>query len=189
MKLIDKTVKVPVRSLQSECDTEGNLTNAVRAHFGRAALEIGTPDHGLNGPGTEGCRTDAVDTVANILHWLHHRGIDPQPVLESASHHFRAEIETQSLESQAVRILKDAGLDAYLHHTGGDIWVAEVRSETIEGRSVWVTDSEGDEAGPFLVGTYPDTEGQPWFESLSGPCSAVDLPAHVRRGLSEKAEL
>jgi hypothetical protein len=96
MKLINRTVKVPAMYLPGERDHDGDLTNAVKAHFGRAALEVGTPDHGLGGGGTDGCRTDAVDTVANILHWLHHRGIDPEPVLESASHHFRAEIQTQA---------------------------------------------------------------------------------------------
>jgi hypothetical protein len=187
VKLIDKTVKVPARSLQGERDTEGNRTNTVRAHFGRAALEVGTTDHGLNGGDTDGCRTDAVDTIANVLHWLHHRGIDPQPVLESASCHFRAEIQALSLEQQAVGILKDADIDAYLHHTGGGVWVAEVTSSTIPGRTAWVTDSEGAQGGPFLVGAYPDAEGQGWFESLSGPCSADDLPAQVRRALTQPA--
>jgi hypothetical protein len=182
MKLIEKTTKVPACSLQSERDPEGNLTNAVRARFGRAAVDVGTPDRGKNDE-----RTDAVDAVANILHWLNHNAIDPAAVLESASRHFLAEVPSQTVESRAVEILSAAGLDAYLEHTGGGIWVAEVRSETIDDRTVWVTDSEGAEGGPFLVGVYPDAEGQPWFESLSGPCSADDLPAHVRRALPQPA--
>ncbi len=184
MKLIQKTTKVPACSQQGERDAEGKLTNAVRAQFGRAAVDVGTPDRGENDQ-----RTDAVDAVANILHWLNDNGIDQITVLESASGHFLAEVPPQTVESRAVEILKAAGFDAYLEHTGGGIWVAEVRSETVEGRTVWVTDSEGAEGGPFLVGVYPDAEGQPWFESLSGPCSAEDLLAHVRTGLTQpKAE-
>lgn len=182
MKLIEKTTEVPACSLQSERDPEGNLTNTVRAQFGRAAVDVGTPDRGENDE-----RTDAVDAVANILHWLNDGGIDPAAVLESSSGQFLAEAPPQTVESRAVEILKAAGFDAYLEHTGGGIWVAEVRSETVEGRTVWVTDSEGAEGGSFLIGVYPDAEGQPWFESLSGPCSADDLPAHVRRALTQPA--
>jgi len=179
MKLIDKTVKVPARSLSTERDEEGNLTNAVRAEFGRAAVDVGTPDRGLNDQ-----RTDAVDALANVMHWLHEQGIDPAPVLHSAARHFDAEKE--SVESRAVSILGDAGIDARLQHTGGGIWVAEVSSETIPGRTVWITDSEGEEGGPFLVGAYPDSAVQEWIELLSGTCSEADLPAHVRRALSQR---
>ena len=94
----------------------------------------------------------------------------------------------QSAEERALTILIANGLDARLQHTGGGVRVAEVTSSAIPGRTVWVTDSEGAEDGPFLVGVYPDKEGQAWFESLSGPCSADDLPAYVRRGLSERAD-
>jgi hypothetical protein len=181
-KLIDKATEISSCSPQNERDAEGNLTNAVRARFGRAALDVGTPDRGDNDE-----RTDAVDAVANILHWLNHNGIDPAAVLESASGQFLAEAPAQTAESRAVEILKAAGFDAHLEHTGGGIWVAEVRSETIEGRTVWITDSEGAEGGPFLVGVYPDAEGQPWFESLSGPCAADDLPVQVGRALTQPA--
>lgn len=181
MKLIEKTTMVPATSLPCERDAEGNIPNAVRAQFGRAAVDLGTPDRGLNDE-----RTDAVDAVANIMHWLHGLGIDPTDALDSARRHFLAEIPCQTVESQAVEILKDAGLDAYLEHTGGGIWVAEVRSQTITARTVWVTDSEGAEGGPFLVGVYPERWGPEWIDHLSGPCSADDLPARVRRGLSSR---
>jgi hypothetical protein len=98
------------------------------------------------------------------------------------------ELTLETAEARAIRVLRANGLDARLHHTGGGIWVAEVISPAIPDRTVWVTDSEGAEDGPFLVGVYPDKEGEGWFESLSGPCSADDLPAHVRRGLSEHAD-
>jgi hypothetical protein len=94
----------------------------------------------------------------------------------------------QSLEQQVLGILKEAGLDANLHYTSAGVWVAEVSSPTVRGPTVCVTDSEGATGGPYLVGVYLDSEGQAWFESLSGPCSADDLPAQVRRWLSERAE-
>jgi hypothetical protein len=179
MKLIDKTVKVPAGSLSTERDEEGNLTNAVRAEFGRAAVDVGTPDRGLNDE-----RTDAVDVLANVMHWLHEQGIDPAPVLQSARRHFNAEKKT--VESRAVSILRDAGIDAHLQHTGGGVWVAEVLSSTIPGRTVWVTDSEGGQGGPFLVGAYPGSAEEEWIELLSGTCSEPDLLAHVHRALSQR---
>jgi hypothetical protein len=99
------------------------------------------------------------------------------------------ELTLETAEARAIRVLRANGMDARLFHTGGGIWVAEVTSSAIPGRTVWVTDSEGAEDGTFLVGVYPDKEGEGWFESLSGPCSADDLPAHVKRGLSERADL
>jgi hypothetical protein len=179
MKLIEKRTTVPALTEPGERDREGQITNAARAEFGRAAVDVGTPDRGLNDD-----RTDAVDTVANVMHCLHEQGIDPAPVLRSASRHFHAEKE--SAESRAVSILGDAGIEARLQHTGGGIWVAEVRSSTIPGRTVWVTDSEGEEGGPFLVGAYPDSAGQEWIELLSGTCPEADLCAHVRRALSQR---
>lgn len=187
MKLVDRTVKVPEMSLPSERDREGGITNAVRAHFGRAALEVGTPDHGLNGTGTDGCRTDATDTIANILHWLRHRGIDPASVLASAGGHFRAETASDTVEQQALSILTDAGIDAHLFHTGGGIWVTEARSTTIPGRTVWVSDSEGRDGGPFLLGAYPEPGAQDWIDHLSGPCTADELPDRARRALTAPA--
>jgi hypothetical protein len=178
MKLIEKRTTVPALTEPGEHDRGGEITNAARCEFGRAAVDVGTPDRGLNDESA-----DAVDTVANVMHWLHQQGIEPAPVLRLAGRHFEAERET--IESRAVDILKVAGFDAYLQHSGGGIWVAEVTSPMIPGRTVWVTDSEGAEGGPFLVGVYPDTDGQGWFESLSGPCSAEDLPAQVRRGLTQ----
>ncbi len=178
MTMIDKTTQVPDGSMPYERDAEGNLNYFVLAQFGRAALDVGTPDRGENDE-----RTDAVDAIANIMHWLAALEIDPASVLDSAARHFLTETPSQTNETRAVYILKAAGLDAYLEHTGGGIWVAEVRSQTIEGRTVWVTDSDGAEGGPFLVGAYPEPWGDEWIEQLSGPCSAVDLPTQVRRGL------
>jgi hypothetical protein len=177
MKLIEKRTTVPALTEPGERDREGEITNAARAEFGRAAVDVGTPDRGLNDDST-----DAVDTVANVMHWLHEQGIDPALVLRSAARHFDAEKET--VESRAVAILREAGIDAYLQHTGGGIWVAEARSSTIPGRTVWVTDSEGEQGGVFLVGAYPGA-GEEWIELLSGPCSADDLPAQVQRGLTQ----
>jgi hypothetical protein len=183
MKLAEKQTTVPALTRRAERDAEGNLTNAVRAEFGRAAVDLGTPDRGLNDD-----ITDAVDTVANVMHWLHEQGIDPAPALESARRHFDAEVPSATVEARAVRMLTRAGLDSYLQHTGGGVWVAEVRSTIVPGRIVWVTDSEGDEGGSFLVGAYPDSGGQEWIELLSGACSEADLLAHVRRALTERVD-
>jgi hypothetical protein len=98
------------------------------------------------------------------------------------------ELTLESAEARAVRILRRNGIDARLQHTGGGIWVAEVCSSTIAGRTVWISDSEGAEGGAFAVGVFRDSECQEWIERLSGPCSADDLPARVRQGLSEHVE-
>lgn len=92
-----------------------------------------------------------------------------------------------AVEEQALSILQDADFNAHLHHTATGIWVAEVTSPQIPGRSVWVTDSEGAEGGPFLVGTYPDADGEPWFQALSDAFTETELVDRVRRGLAESA--
>jgi hypothetical protein len=82
-------------------DAEGSVANEVRAEFGRAAVDVGTPDRGLNDN-----RTDAIDAIANILHWLTRLDLDPRACLESATGHYEAEVET--FEEQTVRILTEA---------------------------------------------------------------------------------
>lgn len=67
----------------------GEPRNARRAEFGKRALDVGTPDRG-----DDGDRTDAIDTVANILHYLRSVGEDePAAMLSSAAAHFYAETE------------------------------------------------------------------------------------------------
>jgi hypothetical protein len=57
--------------------------------FGGQAVEAGSPDCGQNDD-----RTDAIDTIANILHWLDSRGEpDPAACLPSAATHYFAECE------------------------------------------------------------------------------------------------
>lgn len=181
MKLKSATTQVPdLADRLTPRDAEGELRNEVRAEFGRAAVDVGTADRGHSDE-----RTDAVDTIANVMHWLHGLEIDPDGVLHSAASHFKAEVET--VEKRAVRILTEAGLDARLHHSGGGIWVAEVRSRDLPGRQVWVTDSEDREGGPFLVGVYPASGAEGWFEDLSGPCPEEQLVAMVKRALTEEA--
>ena len=59
------------------------------AHYGKAAVDAGTPDRGQN----DEC-TDAIDTVANILHHLDSIGEeDPPAILSSAVTHYYAEKE------------------------------------------------------------------------------------------------
>lgn len=57
------------------------------AQFGKAAVDAGTPDRGKNDE-----RTDAIDTVANVLHHLDSVGEeDPASILASAVTHYYAE--------------------------------------------------------------------------------------------------
>jgi hypothetical protein len=90
----------------------------------------------------------------------------------------------ETVEKRAVRILTGAGIDAYLHHTGGGIWVAEVSSTEIPDRIVWIVDSEGDAAGPFMVVAYPERRAEDCIEPLSGVCSEHQLVAKVKRALA-----
>jgi hypothetical protein len=63
--------------------------NARRAMFGKRAVDAGTPDRG-----DDGDRTDAIDTVGNVLHFLASAGEDePAGMLSSAAAHFYAETE------------------------------------------------------------------------------------------------
>jgi hypothetical protein len=59
--------------------------------------------------------------------------------------------------------------------------VAEVRSENTPERHVWVIDSEGDPESGFLMGAFPDAEGEGWFEALSGACAEERLVARSSR--------
>jgi hypothetical protein len=59
------------------------------AHYGKAAVDAGTPDRGQNDE-----RTDAIDAVANILHHLDGLGEeDPPAILASAVTHYYSEKE------------------------------------------------------------------------------------------------
>lgn len=59
------------------------------AQHGRAAVDAGTPDRGQ-----EDERTDAIDTVANVLHYLDSIGEeDPPAILSSAVTYYYAEKE------------------------------------------------------------------------------------------------
>jgi hypothetical protein len=79
-----------------EHDAEGNLTNASRASFGRAAVEAGTPDT----YGDDDKDTAVIDTLANLMHYCGAHGIDFDAAERSASMHFNAEatgIEDETL--------------------------------------------------------------------------------------------
>lgn len=93
MLLESKLVHVPAQAeMDADWNEHGTLSNKVRASFGEAALEVGTPDRGGNDN-----KTDAVDTIANILHYLTYEAhtpgsVDVRKVLEGALLHFDAEI-------------------------------------------------------------------------------------------------
>ncbi len=79
-------------------------SNEERAGYGYAALEAGTSDRGQNSSyegDPAGVRTDAVDTIANVLHHLFQacaetsldaRELFALSALDAASVHFRAEL-------------------------------------------------------------------------------------------------
>lgn len=88
MKTESKTVAVPARGewedlLESE-------RNERRAQFGRAAVYVGTPDRGQNDD-----RTDAIDTIANVLHFFreHDPDFSAEVLVGSAVFHYLEERE------------------------------------------------------------------------------------------------
>ena len=85
MKLTAKPVAVPLID-PTDRDADGSPNLAVLAEFGRAAVDVGTPDRGLDDD-----RSNAVDTLANVLHWADGQGLDTRAVLESACRHFSTE--------------------------------------------------------------------------------------------------
>jgi hypothetical protein len=102
------------------------------ATFGEAAVDAGTPDRGMNGDGLDADRTDAIDTIANVLHWLNARGIDADCATGAALAHFRAE---------------------RMPATGR--WEA---SEEDEG--IFVATNGADRVGPFASRTVAETEAE-----------------------------
>jgi membrane-bound lytic murein transglycosylase B len=69
MLLEIKTVYWPAPSeREADLNEHGRLSSKTRAAFGAAAVEAGTPDHGMNGDDIDGTITDAADAIANILH-------------------------------------------------------------------------------------------------------------------------
>jgi hypothetical protein len=88
MLLTTKTVYWPAQAEIDDRDDEGDLRNEVRAQYGEAAVDAGTPDRGMNDDST-----DAADAISNVLHWLAYQG-DPDPLaaLDRARMHFEAEV-------------------------------------------------------------------------------------------------
>jgi hypothetical protein len=80
------------------------VNNDRRASWGRAAVDVGSPDVGKNGADLDGVRTDAVDAIANILHHVAIETLRVKPgdvetaemvalsALDGAGLHFRAEL-------------------------------------------------------------------------------------------------
>jgi hypothetical protein len=93
VKLEQRLIQVP-QLATSDRDADGALRVEVLVEFGRAAADAGTPDRGL-----DGLRSDAVDTIANVLHWVARSGVEPRAVVESACRHFRAESHDTEMSS------------------------------------------------------------------------------------------
>jgi hypothetical protein len=89
----------------------------------------------------------------------------------------------ETVKERAIHILTDAGLDVRVHDTAPGLWVAEVCSKMCPGRKIWVTDSEGDEVDPFLVGVYPASDEGGWFEATVGACTEDELVFKLNRAL------
>lgn len=94
MLLERKIVHVPAdREREADLNEYGHLGWKVRAGFGQAAIEAGTPDYGRNAE-----EDDAIDAIANILHHLsyhdhpHARGDMADRVLRMARSHWETEI-------------------------------------------------------------------------------------------------
>ena len=95
-----------------------------RAAFGKAAVDAGTPDRGQNDN-----RTDAIDAVANILHWL--RSVDepdPAAILNSAATQFLVERD----EAQYEVALTSEGFrlrDTETQELKPEVWAARYRAQ------------------------------------------------------------
>jgi hypothetical protein len=87
-------------------------------------------------------------------------------------------------EQQAVRVLRQAGIEARFQHAGAGVWVVEADSAAVPNRVVWVTDSDGDQDGCFFVGVYADPFAEENIDDLSGCCGPGKLVEMVRRGLT-----
>lgn len=74
-----------------------DMTNERRAEFGGKAVDVGTPDRGQNDD-----RTDAGDTIGNVLHWLASTGDeDPLSILVTGRDHYEAELAEAAEEAKA----------------------------------------------------------------------------------------
>lgn len=99
MLLESKIVQVPAgREREADLNEYGHLGLKVRAGFGQAAIEAGTPDYGQDAE-----ETDAVDAISNILHHLsYHAGL--------------YETDAEDIENMVDRVLASARAQ----------WLAEV---------------------------------------------------------------
>lgn len=96
MDYVERIVEVPDTGTAPRTEAD-ELTNPVRARFGRAAIEVGTPDYGANenyDGDPNGLLVDAGDAIANIMHHCNLSGIDPDAALSRARSHYCAEAET-----------------------------------------------------------------------------------------------
>lgn len=90
MLLRSVTAHVPAQEeMDADWSEYGHLGIKTRAAFGGAAVDVGTPDRGGNDD-----RTDAVDVIANVLHWLADvkPEFDARPTLDAALTHYLAEV-------------------------------------------------------------------------------------------------
>lgn len=89
MLLESHMVNVPAqREIDADLNEYGQMGNKVRASFGGAAGEAGCPDAGFQEP-----RETAIDTIANVLHWLDQNGVtsDGASVVRAALKNYEEE--------------------------------------------------------------------------------------------------
>lgn len=68
-------------------ESSNETGKAPHARWGQAAVAAGSPDLDAN----DDC-TNAVDTIANVLHYAHAENMDTDYVLRTAAMHYEAEI-------------------------------------------------------------------------------------------------
>jgi len=148
--LSSKVVHVPAgREIEADINEYGTMGNKLRAMFGAAAVEAGTPDD-------DEPETNVVDTLANIMHHVRYDEIgDFDQLVESARTHFQAEIgedapvkETTTGTTTGDRT-PGTKVVAELVHTrevdGRTFTITELRWNDTDGRSFDVSVDDCDE--------------------------------------------
>lgn len=145
-------------------------TNAERQQSARTAIDAGYPGQFDAEP------AQAIkDAVTDLLHLAAGRGLDVSVVLSTAEANYDAENLSEArrtAEEVAVEILKGAGLEADLHHTGGGIFCARVDRPNGDG-AVGVFQGE-DTASPFVV-VWLDNGGDELPGISCGPDTLVEV--------------
>jgi hypothetical protein len=126
----------------------------------------------VKSPSGHYCKEFAIDQVADILKRADRHGVSIDYVVRNAVSHAEAEKREPAVEELAAEILKGAGLEAELYHTGGGIFCAQV--ERFDGVGFVGVFQGEDTAAPFAVvlREHPDDEKP---QTTCGPAELVDV--------------